>query len=107
MNHFKDVCRSSKGSPVHNIEKEDEQEQKTNIETENISSVRFDSNHSTIIANLKKKHHQIKVVITVLYKVDMGSNGNIMPFYMYIQLFPRATMETVSSKNDTKIKLKM
>ena len=53
MNHFTGVCRSSKGSVVHNIENEDEQEQETNIEMVNKNSIRFNSNHSAIIENLK------------------------------------------------------
>ena len=81
MKHFKEVCRSFKGSAVYNIEKEDEQEQETNIEMVNINSVRFNSNPSAIIANLKTSSN--KVVITVPYKVDMGSDRNIMPFNVY------------------------
>ena len=61
MNHFKEVCRSSKGSMVHNIEIEDEQEQKTDIEMVNIISVRFNSNHSAIIANLKTSLNKIAI----------------------------------------------
>ena len=40
------------------------------------------------------------------YKVDTGSDGNIMPFYMYKQLFPRATVKQLAATKDTKIKLK-
>ena len=29
--------------------------------------------------------------IIVLYKVDRGSDGNIMPWYIYKKLFPRVT----------------
>ena len=78
MNHFKEVYRSSKGSMVHHIETEDEQKQETDIEMVNINSIRFNSNHFTIIANLKTSPN--KVVITVPYKVDTGSIGYIMPF---------------------------
>ena len=42
----------------------------------NINCFRFNSNHSAIIANLKASSN--KTVITVPYKVDMSSNGNIM-----------------------------
>ena len=47
----------------------------------NINSVRFNSNHSAIITNLKTSLN--KVVITMPYKVDTGSDRNIMPFDMY------------------------
>ena len=85
MNCFKEACRSSKGSVVHNIEKEDEQDQETDNEMVNINLVGFNSNHSTIIANLKTPLN--KVVITMPYKVDTDSNGNIMPIYMYKNYF--------------------
>ena len=29
--------------------------------------------------------------ITIPYKIDTGSDGNIMPWYMYKELFPRVT----------------
>ena len=80
MNHFIEVNRSSKCSAVHNIEIEDEQEQETDIEMLNMNSIRFHSNNSTIIANLKTLSN--KVPITVPCKVDTGSNVNIMPFHI-------------------------
>ena len=50
---------------VQNTQKEDQQEQNTDIETVNINSIRFNSNCSAIIANLKTSLN--KVVITVDY----------------------------------------
>ena len=67
MNHFKEVCRSSKGSTVHYIKIEDEQEQENDVEMVNVNSIRFNTNHSTIIANLNTSLN--KVAITVPYKV--------------------------------------
>ena len=46
----------------------------------NINLISFNSVCSTIIANLKTSLN--KAVITVSYKVDMDSDGN-MPFYIY------------------------
>ena len=82
-----------------------EQGQDTDIEMVKINSVRFNSNHSTIIANLKTSSN--KVVITVPCKVDMGSSGNIIPFYMFKNSFPGATVEQLAATKDTKIKQKM
>ena len=69
----------------------------------NIKFVRFNSNHSAIIANLKTSLN--KVIITVSYNVDMGSDGNIMPFYIY-KIISQGNSGTVSSnksyKNQTK-----
>ena len=104
MNHFKEVCRSFKGSAIHNIDIEDEQEQDTNTKTVNINSIRFNFNLSAIVANLKTLSN--KVPITTPYKIHTGSDGNIMPFYIYKNLFPRAKLEQLAETKDTKIKLK-
>ena len=66
----------------------------------NINSVRFNSNHSTIIVHLKTSSNE--VVITVPYKVDMSSDGNIKPFYMYKKLFPGATVQQLAATTYTK-----
>ena len=85
---------------VHNIQK-DEENLETDIEIGNINSIRFNSNHSPIIANSKTSVN--KVVITAPYKVDTGSDGNIMPFYMYKKLFPRATADQLVGKKIQKL----
>ena len=104
MNHFRWVCRSARGSMVHNIEEEADQEQKNHIETVHINSINFNTIHSIIAANLKTSH---KVIITVQYKVDIGSNGNIMSLYINKKLFPRATKEHLAATRNTNIKLKI
>ena len=43
-----------------------------------------------------------EVIITVPYKVDMSNDGDIMPFYMYTTVFPRATAEQLEATKDTK-----
>ena len=58
-----------------------------------------------LIANLQTSSN--KVIITVPYKVDMGSNGNIIPLYIYKKLYPKATMEQLATIRNTNIKLKM
>ena len=67
------VCRRSKSSTVHTMEKEAELEQEPSIKMVNINSVRFNSNHSAILANLNTSSK--KVTITVHYKVVTGSDG--------------------------------
>ena len=47
----------------------------------NINSVNFNSYHFTTTANLKTSSN--KAAIMVPYKVDMGSDGNIMPFNIF------------------------
>ena len=103
MNHFKEICRSSKSSVVHNIEKDADQERETDIEMENIYSVRFNSNYSAKIANLETSSN--KVIITVPYKDDMGSDGYIKPFYIYKKYFigqPQSNWQQQRIKNQTK-----
>ena len=62
------------------MEQAADQEQDTDIEKVNIDSVTFNSNHSVIKANLKTSTKN--AVITVPYKVDMGSDGNIRSLYI-------------------------
>ena len=52
----------------------------------NINLTSFNSNHSMIVAKLKTSCKQ--ATITVPYKVDMGCDGNIMPFNIFKKLFP-------------------
>ena len=53
LNHFREVCKSSKSGVVHTLEKEAEHEQEPSIKMVNINSVRFNSNQSAIVAKLK------------------------------------------------------
>ena len=71
----------------------------------NINSIKFNYNCLTITANLKTSSNQ--VIVMVSYEADMGSAGNIMPLYIYKNLFPRATIEQLATTRDIKIKLKM
>ena len=84
--------------------KEAEQEQEPGIKKVNIDSVRFNSNHSGVLASQKTSTY--KVTITVPYNIDMGSDGNIMPFYIYKKLFPSPTVDQLAATKDAKIKLK-
>ena len=43
----------------------------------------------------------------VPYKVDMGSNGNIVPLHLYKKLFPRATEEQLVAVKNENVQLKM
>ena len=98
LNHLKDVYRSVRSSTVNTIEKENVCEQKPSIETVNISSVNFNSNHSSIIVNLKTSSN--KATIMVSYQVDMGSNGNIMPFNIFTKLFLSTPMDQLAATKD-------
>ena len=87
INHYKEVCRSGRNKKVQSIDQETDQYQKeTDIDTVNINSVNFNSKCSVITSNLKTSSDQARVIIP--YKVDIGSDGNIIPLH---NLFPRAT----------------
>ena len=40
------------------------------------------------------------------YKVDTGSDGNIMPLHFYKMLFPRATIEQLAAAKNKNVQLK-
>ena len=86
------------------MEEEGEQEEDPDIKMVKISSVGFNSNHSAILAKLKTSSN--KTTIMVPYKVDMGSDGNIMPFHIYKKLFPNTTVDQLTATKDAKIKIK-
>ena len=53
-----------------------------------VTYIIFNSKWLVITANLKTSSNQVS--ITVPYKVDTGSDGNIMPLHLYKRLFPGA-----------------
>ena len=44
--------------------------------------------------------------IMLSYKIDMGSNGNIMPLHVYKKLFPNITNEQLAKTKDKSVLLK-
>ena len=72
------------------------------IKMVNIHSVNFNSNHSTILANLNTSSN--KAIILVTCK-DTGIDGNIMSFNIFTKLFPSATADKlVATKDTTKLR---
>ena len=63
MNYFRELCRSARGSVVHNLEQKADQEQKNHNKKLNFNSINFNANGSLITANLKTSSS--KAVITV------------------------------------------
>ena len=57
------------------------QEQEPSIKMVSINSLRFNSNHSAILVCLKASSNLVTIMGP--YKVDMGSDGNIMLFHTY------------------------
>ena len=103
LNHLKDVCRSARRRIFNTIKKAAAHKQEPGMKMANINSVNFYSNHSAIIADLKTSFN--KAAIMVPYKVDVGSDGSIMPFNIFTKLFPRAKMaQLVVKKHATKLR---
>ena len=86
MGHYKKVCRSRKECAVHEIDVEVAQEsQDKQIEIVSIDFVHLNRNQSVITAYLDTFAGENKVEIP--YKIDMGSEGNIMPLYIFKKIF--------------------
>ena len=76
--HF---CKSKKSRAVHEIEQEIiDNNASVDIEMVSVHSVQLNVNQSIITANLKTLAG--KNSINIKCKIDMGSNGNIMPAYL-------------------------
>ena len=71
---------------VNAMMKQEIREEESSMEMVNINFIRFNSNHSAIIAKLKTSSKQ--ATITVPFKVYTGCNGNIMPFNVFKKIIP-------------------
>ena len=88
IGHFKKVCRGSRDHTVHEVEIEMAQEpQEEGIETVSINSIYLNKNQSLITAHLEMQVG--KTTIEVPYKIDTGSEGNLMPLYIFKKLLKK------------------
>ena len=101
MGHYKKVCRSKRDHMVHELEVEMVQVEE--IETVSINSVHLNKNQSVIMAYLDTYAGENNVEI--LYKINMGSEGNIMPLYIFKKLFKNITVEQLKKSIKNYIKL--
>ena len=104
MNHFQEIFQECKGQNSPQLRARTCPGRRNHIDMVNMNSINFNSNHSAITAKPKTSSH--KVIITVPYKVDTGTNGNKMPLHIHKKLFPRATKEQLAAARNTNIKLK-
>ena len=79
IGHFKAVCKSRKAKEVNKIEQIENQDE--GEEMVSIDSIQFNKNCSVLTVNLKMPVGSKKIVVA--YKIDTGSDGNIMPFHVY------------------------
>ena len=81
---------------MHELEVEGVQEtQEGEIETVSIDSVHLNKNQSLITAHLKMQAGEN--IIEIPYKIDTGSEGNIMPLYIFKKLFKNTTEDQLKN----------
>ena len=85
MGHFRKVCRSKRDHEVHEVEAKMVQDSlNEEIETVSSDSIHLNKNWLVITAHLET--HAGENTKEVPYKIDMGSEGNIMPLYIFKKL---------------------
>ena len=105
MSHFKKVCRSKRDHVVHELEMEITQEpQEEGIETVSINSVYLNKKWLLITAHLETQVG--KTTVEIPYKIEMDSESNIMPPYIFIQLYKDMSEEQLKGSLKGSLKLK-
>ena len=90
---------------VHEVEMEMAQgPQEEVIETVSINSVYLNRNQLLITAQLEMQVG--KTTLEVPYKIDTGSEGNLMPLYIFKRLFKNMSEEQLKGSVKGNIKLK-
>ena len=103
MGHFKKVCLSRKDCAVHEVGMEMAQEEAV-IEEVSINSVYLNNKQLLITAQLGMQ--VCNNMLKVPYKVDTGSEGNLMLLYIFKTLFRNELVEQLKRSIKGNIKLK-
>ena len=104
MGHFKKVCQSKRVQAIHKLEFEEMQEvNEGKVETASIDPVHLHKNQSLITAKLETQAGRNTIEIS--YKIDTGSEGNIMPLFMFKTLFRNTTEEQLHKSIQSHIRL--
>ena len=101
------VCRSQGAQSVNQVEQEAAQDsaEENTIDLVNINSIHFNKNFSILTVNLKMSAGPNNAMVP--YKVNMNSDGNIMPLQMYKILFPKITSEQLVATINNNVQLRM
>ena len=97
------MCRSGGSHAVHKVELENVKDPQGDMETVSINSIFWNNKWSLIMANLKTMAGNNS--ITIPYKIDTGSEGNLMPLYIYkniVQTGSKTTFKKVNKKHQIK-----
>ena len=96
IGHFRKVCRSKRDCTVHEVEVEMAQDsQDEEIETVSIDLIYLNKNW--LVINVHLETHAGKNTVEAPYKIDMGSEGNIILFYVFKKLFKNVTVEQLKN----------
>ena len=100
------MCRSKRNCAVHEVEIDMEPEsQEEDTEIVSINSVYVNRKWSSIMAKLQMQVG--KVSLEIPYKIDTGSEGNIMSLYIFQKLFANIGKDQLKRLVKGNIKLKM
>ena len=102
--HFKKVCHSRRERAVNEIEFEMSQDSEGEIEMVIIDSAHLNKNLSLFTAELEMHSGPNKIVIP--YKIDTGSEGNIMLWHIFKKPFKNITEDEPQKTIKGLIKLK-
>ena len=90
---------------MHELEVEEVQEvNEGEVETVSIDSVHLNKNQSLITAKLEMQAGGNTIEIP--YKIDTGSEGNIMPLFMFKKLFKNTIKSSCKNPSKSHIRLK-
>ena len=103
VGHFKKVCQSRKDHTVCEVEVEVSQED-NEIEEVSLNLVYLNNKQLLITADLEMQ--VIKNTVKIPYKIDTGSEGNLMPLYIFKKLCGHWSMEQLKRSIENNIKLK-
>ena len=85
MGHFRKACRSKRNHVVHEVEIEvGRDSQGEDIEIVSINSLYLNRKWSLIMAKLEMQVGE--TALEIPYKIDTGSEGNLMPLYIFQKL---------------------
>ena len=102
MGHFKKVCRSRKVHVVNEVGVEMAQEEGI-IEEVSINSLYLNNKWLPATAQLETQGEN---TLKVPYKIDTGSEGNLMLLYIFKKLFRNGSVEHLKRSIKSNIKLK-
>ena len=74
------------------------------IESVSKYSIHFNKYCSVLTANLKMFTGKNNIMVS--YKIDTGSNSNIMPLHVYKKVFPNITNEQLAKTKNKNVPLK-